>query len=248
MKNCNVSNRRIIINLRFALFSSSPKHTCYRCRNKIRIDTLEEVFHQQLKSFFFSPSEIESYLNKADEVIKEKEDLLRILNEEKRKIEQEMDKTYRLCIDGEITNKGFGKKYKPLEERLTQVEDEIPELQAEIDFLRIQYLSSDQILHEAKDLYSGWLELIPEEKRKILETITEKMTVGKEDVTINLCYLPSSSEMMTSKQCKFTCVLVPEVNVRCGACVGVTVGLLRQSWRVTWIIYFFTWPYRCKFV
>lgn len=48
-----------------------------------------------------------------------------------------MDKTYRLNLDDEITSQGFGKKYKPMEERGNQIEDKIPEIQAEIDFLRI---------------------------------------------------------------------------------------------------------------
>jgi len=113
-----------------------------------------------------------------------------------------MDKVYRAYIDDEIPVKSFGSQYRPLEKRRDQVEEKIPELQAKIDFLRIQYLSSDQILTEARDLYSHWPELTPEEKRKIVENITEKITIGKEDVTINLCYLPSSSEMMTSKQRK----------------------------------------------
>jgi len=180
--------------------SNTPKYTCYKCRNKIREDDLEEVFHHQLKSFFFSPSEIESYLNKADKVIKEKEELLNTLSKEKRKIQQEMDKTYKLYIDDHITTEGFGKRYKPLEERFKQIEDKIPELQAEIDFLKIQYLSSDQILNETKNLYSRWAELTSEEKRKIVENITEKITVGKEDVTINLCYLPSPPEVTSSWQ------------------------------------------------
>lgn len=182
--------------------SNSPKYTCYRCRNKIRTDALEEVFQEQLKSFFFSPSEIESYLNKADEVIKEKENLLKATREEKHKVQREMDKVYRAYIDDKITMESFGRQYTPLEKRLKQVEEEIPEIQAEIDFLKIQYLSSDQILHEAKDLYSRWPELTSEEKRKVVENITERIIVGKEDVTINLCYLPSSSEMVASSQRK----------------------------------------------
>ncbi|RLE06649.1 recombinase family protein [Candidatus Aerophobetes bacterium] len=180
--------------------SSSPKYTCYNCRNKISKEDLEEVFQHQLKDFFSSSKEIENYLSEADEVIKDKEELLRTLFEEKRKIEQEMDKTYRLYIDDEITSKGFGKRYKPLEERLKQIEDKIPELQGEIDFLKIQYLSSDQILSEAKDLYSRWPELTQEEKRKIVENITEKIIIGKDDITIHLCYLPSFSEMTSSWQ------------------------------------------------
>jgi len=183
--------------------SNSPKYTCYKCRNKISTDDLEEVFHHQLKSFFFSPSEISSYLNKADQVIKEKEELLRTLAEEERKTKQEMDKTYRLYIDDQITGESFGIRYKPLEERLKQIEDKLPELQGEIDFLKIKYLSSDQILKEAKDLYSRWPKLNDEEKRKIVENITEKIVIGTDDVIINLAYLPSPSEMMASKQRNF---------------------------------------------
>jgi site-specific DNA recombinase len=183
--------------------SNSPKYTCYQCRNKISTDDLEEVFHQQLKTFFFSTTEITGYLNEADRVIKEKEELLNALVEEERKLRAEMDKTYRLYIDDKITTEGFGIRYKPMEQRLKQIQDQIPELQGEIDFLRIQYLSSDQILNEAKDLYSRWPNLTADEKRKVIENITEKIIIGKEDVTINLCYLPTSPKMMTSGQRNF---------------------------------------------
>jgi site-specific DNA recombinase len=187
--------------------SNSPKYICYKCRNKIGEADLEEVFHHQLKSFFFSPSEISGYLKKADQVIREKEELLRALVEEERKVKQEMDKTYKLYIEDEITSEGFGQRYKPLEQRLKQIGDQIPELQGEIDFLKIQYVSRDEILSEAKDLYSRWQQLSAEEKRKIVENITEKVIVGTEDVTIKLCYLPStppsSLKVMASSQRNF---------------------------------------------
>jgi site-specific DNA recombinase len=189
--------------------SNSPKYICYKCRNKIGEADLEEVFHQQLKSFFFSPSEVSDYLKKADKVIKEKEDLLTALIEEERKVKQEMDKTYRLYLDDRITSEGFGIRYKPLEDRLKQIGEQIPELQGEIDFLKIQYASKDEILSEAKDLYSRWKQLSSDEKRTIVESITENIVVGIEDVTINLCYLPSPppsatlSKVMASEQRNF---------------------------------------------
>jgi len=43
-------------------------------------------------------------------------------------------------------------------------------------------------------------DLNSDEKRKIIESITEKVIIDKEDVTINLCYLPSSSERMAVSQ------------------------------------------------
>jgi TolA-binding protein len=111
-----------------------------------------------------------------------------------------MDKVMKLYLNDQISKEGFGKEYRPLEERAKQLEEQIPQLQGEIDFLKIQYLSSDDVFHEAQDLYSRWQTLEREEKRKVIENITERIVIGKDDVTINLCYLPSSSEIMAEKQ------------------------------------------------
>ena len=170
--------------------SANRKYTCYKCHNKIGTTDLEDIFHHQLKTFFFSTDDLAGYLNEADRVIKEKGELLNTLTEEDKKIRVEKDKLYMLYQEDQISRADFGVRYRPLEERIAQIEAQIPELQGEIDFLRIQFLSSDQIINEAKDLYSRWPELIPEEKRRIVEHITENIAIGKDDISINLCYLP----------------------------------------------------------
>ena len=180
--------------------SNAPKYICKKCRNKISIPDLEEIFHHQLKSFFFSPEEISKHLEDADNVIKEKQQLLATLSEEKDKLKKEMDKTYQLYLDDQISKTGFGKRYKPMEERLGQIDDQIPRLEGEIDYLKSQYLSKDEILHEARDLYSRWPKLSQDEKRQIIETITEKIIIGEKDITINLCYLPSPPKTMAKRQ------------------------------------------------
>lgn len=96
--------------------------------------------------------------------------------------------------------KTYGSQFRPIVARIEQIEKQIPEIQGEIDFLKIQYLNSGEILSEARDLHSKWKELIFEEKRKIIENITENIIIGKEDISINLCYLPSHSEMAADKQ------------------------------------------------
>lgn len=180
--------------------SNSPKYICYQCRNKIPVADLEGVFHEQLKSFFFSSSDITAYLGQADQTIKEKQELLGTLEAEAQKTKREMDKLYNLYLADEISREGFGGRYHPLEERTKQITDQMPHLQGEIDFLKVQYLSSDEIFTEAKDIYSRWLELEQAEKRKIIENILEKIVIGKEDVSISLCYLPSSAEIMAERQ------------------------------------------------
>ena len=69
--------------------------------------------------------------------------------------------------------------------------NQLPELQAEIDFLKIQYRSSDVVLSDANDLYAHWGTLDFEAKRTIVETIKDKISVGKEDIHIKLSYIPS---------------------------------------------------------
>ena len=93
------------------------------------------------------------------------------------------------------TSAGFGKFYKPLEERAKQLEDSIPGLQAAIDLCRVNNLSAEEIASEAVNLHKSWPGLKPEEKRQIVETIVEKIIVGKGDVAINLYYLPPSKDM-----------------------------------------------------
>jgi site-specific DNA recombinase len=180
--------------------SNTPKYVCYACHNKIPTDDLEGVFQEQLKQLFHSSADISEYLNQADAFIKEKAELLEALEKEQQKLQQEMDKMMRLYLDDQLPSEGFGKRYRPLEDRAKQIEDQIPALQGEIDFLKISFLSSDEIISEAQDLYSRWPQLAEAEKRKIVESVVERLTIGKDEVGIELCYLPSPSKVLTDRQ------------------------------------------------
>lgn len=173
--------------------ATGSKYTCPKCRAKIGSDTLEEVFHSQLTRFVFSPDEIASHLESADEQVSEKVQLLATLEGERRRVSSEMDKLYRLYLADRISPEGFASRNTPLEERLKQLDDEIPDLRGEIDFLKLQLLSSEEIVSEAQDLYSRWQTLSFDDRRSIIETITERITLSKDEVAIELCYLPAAS-------------------------------------------------------
>lgn len=179
--------------------SNSPKYVCQKCLNKIPVTDLEAVFQEQLKTFVFSPTEIANYLGSADEGIREREEQLSSLDQESSEVRRQMSSVLRLHLDGKISDDGFSREYQPLEERLKQLEDRIPELQGELDFLKIQRISSDEIVSEARDLSSRWPSLDRAEKRRIIEQITDRITVGKDEVAIDLVYLPSSSKIMTKE-------------------------------------------------
>lgn len=173
------------------VLSNSPKYVCQSCRNKIPVVDLEAIFHEQLKSFFFSSEEIAQHLSAFDNTIKDKEEQLAVLEKERKKLAVETDKLYSLYQADAIDKRGFSEKYKPLSARLAQLEDELPELQAEVDVLKITQLSQSEVVSEARDLYGRWPELGTEEKRNIVEAITERIVIYDGEVEINLYYAPT---------------------------------------------------------
>lgn len=172
------------------VLSSSPKYTCQKCRNKIPKDDLEAVFIEQIKHFSVSPDEISAHLERANTTIQAKAELLKILEAERQKLRGEIDKLHDLYQSGMIDKHGFGAKYHPWADRFRQLDDEIPAAQAELDVLKINHLTEEEIILGARDLYERWPALPDEEKRSIIEAITEKIVVGKDEVDINLYYAP----------------------------------------------------------
>ena len=175
--------------------AKSPKYVCRKCCNKIPMKDLEDIVHQELKGFFAQPEKIAKHLSEATQNLAEKQSLLAAHRSEIQKVRDEMTRTHRLYLDGGITSQGFGAFYKPAEERLNQLVAELPKLEAEVDLLKVNNLSADDILHEANTLYDRWPSLPHTDKRKIAESLIEKIVIGEKEIDITFSYLPSCEEV-----------------------------------------------------
>lgn len=174
--------------------ANTPKYVCRKkCHNKIPIADLEQVFHEKLRDFFLDPQEVAEYLSQGDKALSEKEALLDTLTRERSRLSLEMEKLYRLYQDDGLTAKSFAERHRPLEERLGQIDAEIPRLQGEIDFLKIQQLTASDFAAEAGSLYTRWPELSFEERRSIVEHVVERIVVGKGEIEITLSYAPPTT-------------------------------------------------------
>lgn len=171
--------------------ASSPKYICDACRNKIPVADLEAVYREQLRNFLISPEEIDAHNLAASEAMGEREQLILKTETELHRIETEDETVFQLYLAGELTKEDFGRRHRPLSERRTQLEDELPRLQAELDVLRISTLSRQEALESAPDLTERWPDLPLPEKRQIIEAITDRIVIGKDDVEITLLHLPS---------------------------------------------------------
>jgi site-specific DNA recombinase len=173
--------------------SNTPKYVCESCRNKIPIVDLDQVFHARLQDLFLDPLQVAAYLGRGDEALTEKEGLLDTLVRERSRLALEMDKLYRLYQDDELSSKSFGERHRPLEERVGQIDGEVPRLQGEIDFLRVQQLTAADFALEAASLYTRWPELDFDERRQIVEQAVRQIVVGKGEIEISLFYEPAAA-------------------------------------------------------
>ncbi|HEV2817617.1 MAG TPA: recombinase family protein [Allosphingosinicella sp.] len=172
------------------VWTNSPKYICTACRNKIPIVDLEAVYRDQLGHFLLSPAELENHRKAADAQIAECERLVASAETELRKLETEAERLYQLYLADSLSKEDFGRRHRPLSERRLQLEDELPRLQARLDVLKIGTLSQAEAIDEARDLSSRWDDLPHEDKRQIVEAITDRIIVGRDDVEIRLLHLP----------------------------------------------------------
>lgn len=180
--------------------ANSPKYVCEKCRNKIPVVDLEGIFHDELEAFFVAPERIAVHLANAQQGLQEREALLQSQRNDVQKIRDEMTRTHRLYVEGQITAQGFGQFYKPAEERLNQLLAGLPKLEAEVNHLKVATLSTDEVVSEAETLYARWPQLPLEDKRKIVETILERITIGDGEIDITLSCIPTSIEFTKSQQ------------------------------------------------
>jgi site-specific DNA recombinase len=177
----------------------TSKYICRGCWNKIPIVDLEAIVHEELKAFFSVPEQVAAHLQNAHKNLAEKKNLLQTHQHEIQKVRDEMNRTHRLYLDGAITSQGFGQFYKPAEERLNQLLAELPRLEAEVAHLTVTELSVEDVTSEAERLYSQWPVLPLENKRSIIESIVEKVTIGQGEIDLTLAYMPGSEEMVKSQ-------------------------------------------------
>ena len=178
---------------RMYVYHPSPKYVCTGCRNKIPVNDLEAVYRAQLTNFLVEPAEIAAHEAAARQAMDERENLIASAQKEAAKIANDSDRLFELYADGALSKADFAHRFQPLSQRRIQLEEELPRIQAQLDVLRISLVTRIEALGEARALSEQWGDLPFQEKRQIIEAITDRIVVGKEDVEIMLLHIPSES-------------------------------------------------------
>ena len=175
--------------------TDSPKYLCRKCNNKMPIADLEGIFHEEMRAFFADASKLVTNIAQAEQTLRDKVTLIGTHQQSIQKVRDEMKQTHRLYVEGQITPQGFGDFYKPAEERLNQLLVELPKLQADVDLLKVNQISAEDVMAEANSLYEKWPSLPLDDRRKIAEAVCEKIVIGHGEIDITYSHLPSSEEL-----------------------------------------------------
>ncbi|HEY1019261.1 MAG TPA: recombinase family protein [Sediminibacterium sp.] len=171
---------------------SHRNYICPTCKNRIAADTLDHIFHEQLKGRIASLNP-DKYREEKDHELVEAERLYTVTAMERDKLAKRRTNLVSMRADGDLDKAAFTEEYKPLEARLAQLDDELPALEAAMAYARIQRQSAETVLDDAKTLYEQWGDLPFEQKRGIIETIVRHISIGTDTVEIAFDYAPAFS-------------------------------------------------------
>lgn len=98
-------------------------------------------------------------------------------------------------MDGNIGAEDFKKFNQLFRDQRGQMDKELVRLQSEIDALKIDNLSSEQMVNEALDFHARWPEMSLVEKRRVAELMVRTIVLGEGEIEFNLVQLPSYQEI-----------------------------------------------------
>jgi site-specific DNA recombinase len=178
---------------------NTPKWVCYSCRNKIPAADLDALFRDEIRGFMITPEKVSEYLASSRSGIAENQTLLEGARKEREKLKNEENRCFELYEAKALTPEQFKERYQPFHARRQELEREIPRIEAEIDVLSVEELSSEHVAMQGRNFYDDWPNLDEDTKRTVVELFLQDFVVGVEDVSVNLFSLPIF-EMMTDGQ------------------------------------------------
>jgi len=166
---------------------NSENYVCHAsCGNKIRKNDLEEIFRNELHNYTVSEDKVDDYFKRLKVILKDREKELLRLRKEKEKLDKHIEKILILHTEGKIKTEAFHTYHHKPYEQIQQVDAQIQELEQDVSLNSLAEKSTNEVLELARNLFEKWNTLSHEQKREVIETITEKIIISKDEIDIHL--------------------------------------------------------------
>lgn len=156
------------------------------CKNAIRLEELEQIFLDEIESFYCLDDSSRS--EQIEDAIGLKKKRLQGLQRDLTKLEKEQKKLEAEFL--ELPAAFFSRKLSELESRREQLQTELPRVQGELDNLQLQAAEQAAAAAEAQEIRMSWSSLPEKEKRDLAAQLIERIEVTAEQVEVKLNALP----------------------------------------------------------
>lgn len=168
------------------------KYRCYRCGTKIAEDDLEAIFLEQLSGFLLSEQRVDAMLAETVEEGLRRQALAEGLGKDRRELARKADALVELYQEGAIDVEEFKRRHAPSLARLREIEAELSRIEREALTLEADANAKRRALADGVRLRDEWPRMTFEQKRRILESLVERITISGEQVEFDLNYIPGT--------------------------------------------------------
>jgi site-specific DNA recombinase len=134
--------------------SDSPKYHCRKCNRKIPMTDLEAIFQGGIARLLWLAEKVAAHMRPKPNATwpRKNRHWRRNRSGKSQKVREEMHQTHQLYLHKQISGDGFRDLYAPAEERLNQLLSELPKLEAEVAYLKVNDVSGEEVLSRSQDL------------------------------------------------------------------------------------------------
>jgi hypothetical protein len=156
---------------------------CKNCKIKIAVSDIEGIYWDYLSDCLMNINMVEPIENSTTN-IKEKQTLIKKTKNERVLLEITLRKYVSMRMDGEITGEKFVENLHLLQTQLLQVEESLLKAQSEMELEQLQIKSREVLFNKVDCLIRDWHSMPFENKRSIVESVTEQVSIGEKEIRI----------------------------------------------------------------
>jgi site-specific DNA recombinase len=174
--------------------SNMKKYVCEAkgCKRKIPVDTLEAIWKSELDSFAFAPESLATFKKRAESELEQTIDLIASNEQTSDSVDKQIDSLLSLFQSGRLDDEGFSKRYEPLKIRLQKLQAEQSKLNQQAQRLESDLTRGEEALIETQDIASRYPNLAFNDRRRLVETVVERVTVDDDSVEFSYLFNPRS--------------------------------------------------------
>ncbi|MFA5794969.1 MAG: recombinase family protein [Candidatus Brocadiia bacterium] len=167
------------------------KYRCAaRCGNGISLEDLDNLFLEGIKQLVIKPGQLQADNQNETSNTGQIESRIKSLKKSLGEIDQKIDSLIELWEKKSLSHTTFKERITPLEIRKEQIAKELPRLEGELVYHKIEHTGKQFVLDRVKTFTELFPKLDTTQKKILVDNILEKVVINKDQIQFMFYHLP----------------------------------------------------------